>query len=66
VSANGESVAAVNHQDGANWMLSETPIYARLVEELGDVPTEVNRVSIQIHREADRAVDFSAPRGWAA
>ncbi|MBX7551876.1 hypothetical protein [Streptomyces sp. NPDC004232] len=56
----------MNHHDGANWMLSETPIYARLVEELGDVPTEVNRVSVQIHREADRAVDFSALRGWAA
>ncbi|MFD4943672.1 hypothetical protein ACFVYE_18745 [Streptomyces sp. NPDC058239] len=41
---------------------SEAPIYARLVEEHGDVPAETRRVAEQTLREADRAVDFSGVR----
>lgn len=41
---------------------SEAPIYARLVEEHGDVLAETRRVAEQTLREADRAIDFSGVR----
>ncbi|MFE5096810.1 hypothetical protein ACFRCI_42515 [Streptomyces sp. NPDC056638] len=41
---------------------SEAPIYARLVEEHGDVPAETRRVAEQTLREANHAIDFSGVR----
>ncbi|MER5363258.1 hypothetical protein [Streptomyces sp. NPDC002785] len=45
---------------------AEAPIYARLVEEHGDVPAETRRVAEQTLREADRAIDFSSVRSPVA
>ncbi|WP_171053384.1 hypothetical protein [Streptomyces marianii] len=37
---------------------TDAPIYACLVDELGDVPAEVRRAAEEALREADRALDF--------
>lgn len=47
---------------GARPALSDAPLYAGLVKELGDVPAEVERAAAQLLREADQAVDFSSLR----
>ncbi|MGW7054454.1 hypothetical protein [Streptomyces sp. NPDC054887] len=52
----------MHQQDGARLASSDAPIYARLVMERGDVPSEVRRVAEQTLREADRAVDFRSVR----
>ncbi|AEW98826.1 hypothetical protein [Streptantibioticus cattleyicolor] len=42
---------------------SDAPIYARLVQERGDVPAEVRRTAEQTLRELGRAMDFRTGRG---
>ncbi|OEJ43104.1 hypothetical protein AR457_02290 [Streptomyces agglomeratus] len=58
----GKGTAVHQQQDGARSAPSDAPIYARLVMERGDVPTEVRRVAEAVLREADRAVDFGSVR----
>ncbi|MFC0597691.1 hypothetical protein [Streptomyces palmae] len=41
---------------------SDTPIYAGLVEERGDVPADVRQVAEQTLREVSRVLDFSDVR----
>ncbi|MET9622790.1 MULTISPECIES: hypothetical protein [unclassified Streptomyces] len=52
----------MNLQDRAHTAPSDAPIYAGLVEELGDIPTEVSRAAEQVLREAGQAVDFGRMR----
>jgi hypothetical protein len=37
---------------------ADAPIYARLVQERGDIPAEVRQTAEQTWREVDRAMDF--------
>ena len=42
---------------------ADAPIYARLVEELGDVPADVRHTVEQTMREVERTMNFRLPAG---
>lgn len=42
-------------------MFQETPIYARLVTERGDVPDQVRRDAERIHRDLARVIPTGSP-----
>lgn len=50
----------MNQHHSTGTAAADAPIYARLVEEFGDVPAEVERAAAQILRDSDRAIDFSS------
>ncbi|WP_327309719.1 hypothetical protein OG730_41500 (plasmid) [Streptomyces sp. NBC_01298] len=51
------------HQyDPARWASGDTPIYASLIRERGDVPAEAKRVAAQLLAETGRAIDFRSVR----
>ncbi|MFE0773294.1 hypothetical protein [Streptomyces sp. NPDC058861] len=52
----------MNQYDPAREVSGDTPIYALLVQERGDVPAEAQRVAAQLLTETGRAVDFRSVR----
>ncbi|MET7622793.1 hypothetical protein [Streptomyces sp. NPDC005408] len=43
---------------------SDAPIYARLVEERGDVPAEARRTAEQTQLELERTMNFNGMRSY--
>lgn len=54
---------APGHTSGVR---TDAPIYARLIQERGDVPTQVRLAAEQALREVEQVMDFRLPHRLAA